>query len=209
VGNETAIITEDHNTDVYDPGENPGDFDTMAFSTWLGTNRVTVTFTGTDAGSYSYLGGATGTFTGAEQITGTSYADTMNAGAETDGVLVFGNVGDDSIIGGSGNDSLHGDAGNDQVFGGGGDDQLFGGTEADSLFGGTGNDMQDGGMGAGSVDGGAGNDVIPLTGAESANDVAFGGDGKDTLTSRVDPDGDDFDTRLIIRRCHLLARPSR
>jgi Ca2+-binding RTX toxin-like protein len=140
-GNDIAIVTEDHGTDIYDMGEHDGDWDAIWFSNWQTTTGVNLTFTGTDAGNYAYTGGgATGSFSGVEQVGGTDYADTINAAADTDGGQIFGNGGADSITGGSGNDTIWAGAANDTVFGGAGLDSLFGGDGNDQMFGGDGDD---------------------------------------------------------------------
>ncbi|MDP2084235.1 MAG: Hint domain-containing protein [Gemmobacter sp.] len=221
-GNDAAIVTEDHNTDVYDMGENDGDWDAIWFSNWIGTTGVTVTFTGNDAGTYAYQGGgATGSFTGVEQIGGTAYADTINAGADTDGANIFSGDGADSVTGGSGNDTIWGGAGkdtiaggaaNDLIYGEDGDDLLRGDAGADTLSGGAGNDALYGGDGADTLSGGDGNDTLFGEGGIDAlsggagHDLMYGGDFSDSFLIGANEGNDtifggetgyDFDTLVF------------
>ena len=249
-GNDVALITDDHNQDFYDLGENAGDADALWFGNYISANGVAVTFSGSDAGSYTFNRAyATGGFVGVEGISGTEYADTLNAAADADGVTLWGNGGADYITGGSGTDLIYGGSGSDTIYYGLGDDTIYGGDGndviddiggvmgdvylnlvdagagddtvwtgggADTIYGGAGNDLLngeagndlieggggndtlygddgddtlDGGQGADVLDGGAGNDVLDLTTADFANDVAYGGWGSDTLTTRIDLDG--------------------
>lgn len=206
-GNDAAILTEDHQSDLYDMGEEAGDRDALWFGNYTLTNGVSVTFTGTDAGTYGYAGGASGGFIGVEQIFGTEYGDTINAAADTDGVTVSGNGGADSITAGSGFDWIYAGSGDDTVFGGTSSDTLFGGDGGDllsgdadndlmvgeagndTLAGGAGEDTLFGGAGQDSLDGGAGNDLILLDDADNANDAAYGGAGNDMLLARSDYSG--------------------
>ncbi len=73
-----------------------------------------------------------------DRVRGTSFADTMIAGA--DRVRFEGEGGADSLRGGAGTDSLFGGAGNDSIEGGIGADRLIGGAGADTLVGGPGFD---------------------------------------------------------------------
>jgi Ca2+-binding RTX toxin-like protein len=105
---------------------------------------------------------------GFENVTGTSYADTLTGdsganvltgGSGKDSLLGLG--GDDTLIGDAGTtdywnnntndlingDTLSGGAGNDKLYGNEGDDVLYGDSGNDSLFGGSGNDRLYGGTG--------------------------------------------------------------
>jgi Ca2+-binding RTX toxin-like protein len=194
LGNDIALISEDHGTDVYVMGDGLKDYDALWFGNWQDAAGVSVTFTGTDAGSYSYTGGlASGTFSGAEEVAGTEHSDMLNASEDTDGAYLFGHGGADSIFGGSDGDFLYGGAGNDTVLGGDGNDALFGDTGNDSLEGGAGSDTLTGGADNDVLIGGAGTDravytgpasnfTITLSGSDvTLNDTA-GGEGTDTLT---------------------------
>lgn len=173
LGNDSAGVTEDHGTDVYDLGEQDGDWDAIWFSNWQSATGVNITFTGTDAGTYGYSGGgATGSFSGAEQVGGTEYADTINAANDTNGGQIFGNGGADLITGGSGDDSIWGGTGNDSISGGAGADTLFGGDGDDTLIGGDGNDTLEGGGGADSLTGGSGADLFVLTVSGDADRIS-------------------------------------
>ena len=194
-GNDRLVVTEDHQTDTFDAGENAGDFDEIAFYNWQTAQSITVTFSGTDAGIYSYNGGgATGNFTGVEGISGTNYADSLNASASSGAQTIAGNGGDDTVLGGSGNSTIYGGDGADQLHGGAGSELLTGDAGADTITGGAGNDSLYGGDGHDSVSGGAGNDALyGGTGddrlfGDAGNDTLAGGDGNDALAGGT---GDD------------------
>lgn len=75
----------------------------------------------------------------------------------------------DLILGGDGNDTLEGAAGNDTLNGQGGNDSLLGGDNNDLLFGGAGQDT---------LDGQAGNDTLN---GQGGSDTLLGGDNDDTF----------------------------
>ena len=102
-----------------------------------------------------------------ENVTGTSYADTL-----------IGTVGSNILKGGSGNDQLEGLGGNDQLYGGNGTDILYGDAGNDDLYGESGNDRMYGGTGNDDLVGGAGDDLL-VGGA--GNDYLVGGSGADTF----------------------------
>ncbi len=210
---DAFVFTEDHGTSLVYGGEGGTDFDVLYFYNWLSTTGVSVTFTGDEQGTFAYSGGgATGTFFEIEGISGTDFADTVDAGSNAQSVEVWANKGNDSVIGGSGHDVLYGGEGddtlrggagndllfggddNDRLFGDGGDDTLYGGAGNDTLEGGDGNDLIFGDDGNDSIDGNDGNDTLyggagdDTIEAGSGNDLVFGGDGDDYINGR---DGDD------------------
>ncbi len=214
LGSDTFVVTEDHQNDTITGGENAADLDVLSFNIFLGTVGVTATFTTNEAGLYDYngAGDATGSFSQIESVTGTQFADTINAAVTTSSNQLSGNAGSDVLTGGSaadslyggadndtlaggagaddlqgdtGNDSLVGDAGNDTLAGGDGADRLFGGLDADALFGGAGDDTMAGGDGADSLDGGTDNDVLA---GDGGNDTLTGGAGNDNLDGGADND---------------------
>ena len=187
-GNDVFAITDDHDYDSIDGGT-AADFDFIQFGNYSSTLGVTVTFSGTGAGSYDFAGttGA-GDFTHIEGLGLTEYGDTLYGGAAGAGLGLYGGAGADSIVtgagedmvfggadndtleGGAGNDALYGDAGNDTLYGGAGDDLLNGGAGNDWLYGGDGNDtLQFFDTGNSSLDGGAGYDIIDLSGATTGD----------------------------------------
>lgn len=185
-GNDSASITDDHNTDVYDLGEGTGDQDAVWFSNFASTNGVNVTFTANDAATYAYANGfASGSFSGAEIVGGTEYNDTINAGADSDGQVLYGQGGADSITGGSGNNVIYGGTGADSISSGAGADRVDGGDGSDVIYYGTGTDTVYGGAGDDLVDDVAGWQAGPF------NDYVDGGDGNDTIYT-----GDGSDTLL-------------
>jgi Ca2+-binding RTX toxin-like protein len=110
-------------------------------------------------------GAGNDTVTGAENVSGSSHADTLRGTA--------------------GNDVLNGRGGADAIQGLGGDDVVNGGEGADELGGGAGNDRVNGGGGADAVRGGGGNDT--LQGGPAA-DTLYGGGGNDSLSGGAGKD---------------------
>ncbi len=78
---------------------------------------IDITFTGTDNGEID-TADHTINFSEVEQFILTDANDTVDASANTTGITVQGNAGDDSIIGGSGADSILGGTGADNMSGG-------------------------------------------------------------------------------------------
>ncbi|MED5396029.1 MAG: LamG-like jellyroll fold domain-containing protein, partial [Pseudomonadota bacterium] len=73
--------------------------------------------------------------------------NTINV-AGSEGVIVAGGFGNDTLSGGSGDDTLYGDAGADRLAGGLGDDTISGGDGDDTVVYGGGADAMDGGAGS-------------------------------------------------------------
>ena len=90
---------------------------------------------------------------GADLLTGTEAADTLDALEDDD--FVYGKGGNDAVTGGAGDDRLFGDDGADAVQGGAGRDQLWGGAGDDTLDGGDDGDVLHGDDGADRLTGGA------------------------------------------------------
>lgn len=181
-GSDFFAVTDDHNGDTIYGGETGVDYDRVGFANFTSTQGVSVTYTGAESGSYSFLGTTgQGSFSEIEEIAGTGYADIFNASAATSGVKIYAADGADSITGGSGSDSLFAGDGNDLLFGGAGNDSLSGesgndsiegGTGGDSIVGDSGDDTLSGGAGIDTLFGGAGADVFELTAADSGDQVA-------------------------------------
>jgi Ca2+-binding RTX toxin-like protein len=133
---------------------------------------------------------------------------------EDDRDLVYGGLGNDTIITGDDADTIFGDGGNDSinagvdadlVYGGAGNDTIIGSEGADTIFGEAGNDLIYGGLDDTIGDaldlpdaldlrplnnpdlifGGSGNDTIF---GRDDNDTLFGGTGNDVLFGGVDND---------------------
>jgi len=126
-GDDQILITDDHDVDVIEGGEDVGngDWDTVVFSNYDSTDGVTVTFDGEESGSYDYDSTtAEGTFIEIEQVGGTSGDDTIDASVTTQGVNLFTNGGDDDVVTGSGDDVVDLGSGSDTVDTGEGDDYV-------------------------------------------------------------------------------------
>ncbi|KQM79368.1 hypothetical protein ASE70_05730 [Sphingomonas sp. Leaf22] len=89
-----------------------------------------------------------------------------------DGVRMYGEGGNDTLVGfktadflfgGNGNDILQGLDDADQLWGGDGNDKLYGGNGADTLNGDAGDDILIGGAGNDTIDGGLGQDGVTYT----------------------------------------------
>lgn len=158
------------------------DDDTMDFAALSGA--ITVTFSGAEAGTVT-SGANTVTFTDIESVEGTNYADSINAAADTSGVYLGGDFGNDTITGGSGADTIEGGADSDTIQGGGGNDWISGDAGTDTINAWLGNDTVLGGAGGDSLYGGTGNDSLS---GGTGNDQIWGDDGADTLTGGA---GDD------------------
>ena len=200
-GSDTFAITDDHEGDTIQGGESAGEADLIAFANWTSAQGVTVTYTGTEAGVYDFVGttGA-GSFTEVEAISATQYADTLDASAGAGNTYLVGLGGDDLIKGGTGQDTLHFGAGNDTVYGGAGDDRIDdvdGSVESgvNLIDAGDGQDMVWSGDGDDTVFGGAGDDKVYAEGGndlvigDKGDDALFGDEGDDTLRGG---DGKDY-----------------
>jgi serralysin len=168
----------------------------------------TLSYAGSSAGVNVYLyslsssgGDAEGdTFSGIENVTGSSYdddlygdngANVLTGGDGNDALKGFG--GDDILDGGDdddvlygmdGNDALSGQFGNDILYGGDGDDDLLGLNGDDILYGGAGNDWLPGGFGQDMMYGGPGDDRYA---ANDSGDMVFelAGEGTDRVRTTM------------------------
>ena len=114
---------------------------------------------------------------GPDSLTGTNYADAILGGAGND--LIRGGSGDDRIWGQDGDDTLYGERGNDLIFGLAGNDSIDAGNGRDIVLAGTGNDLIIGGEGDDGIWAEAGNDT--LEGGAGADFLA-GGSGNDQIS---------------------------
>jgi Ca2+-binding RTX toxin-like protein len=183
--NDTVIVAAGDGNDVLYGGENSGDGDVLRF-TGATTSGVNITYTGNEAGTYSFTG-ASGSFSEIEQVQGSELGDTINASAASSGVNIDGMAGNDAITGGTGANALSGGDGDDSIYGGAGADSLYGGAGNDLAFGGDGNDLLAGDGGNDRLSGGAGSDTLS------------GGAGRDVFDFDHSGGGDlitDFDMSL-------------
>ena len=181
--NDVVQFANGWGSDIAQGGENAGDFDQLDLG--AATTNLTVTFTGSEAGTATD-GTNTVAFSEFERVTLGSGADLLNGAAAASMIHAEGGAGNDTMVGGSGNDSLYGGLGVDSLSGGlgddrmsgeDGDDRLQGGVGNDSLFGGDGNDLLIGGAGTDSISGGFGNDTITIgTGTDGFGDTVAGGE---------------------------------
>lgn len=119
-------------------------------------------------------------------VQGTARRDHIVGFTDADGTEIDGADGlNDVILGYAGDDKIFAGVGNDDVYGGSGNDFIRAQDGDDVIFGEDGNDILDGGRGVDQLFGGAGNDTYFVD-----NDGDFvseeGGDGTDTVKSRVD-----------------------
>ena len=194
-GSDTFEIPAQTGDSIYG-GEDSDDSDVDIIDGSSASAPVNVLYTGDEAGSY--VGG--GTFEEIEGHTLTQHNDTVDASADSSGVVLEGLGGHDSLIGGSGADSIEGDIGDDYIEGGDGDDTLYGetsgygGTGEDTLKGGAGDDYIHGGSGIDSLMGEEGNDTLYSYAGDSTLDGGSGNDRLDVYLGNntlVGGDGDD------------------
>ena len=125
-GADYLSVSDSDTSNTVIGGEGGTDNDVLGFWTPTSTAGVTVTFTGDEAGTFSFDGTAgTGSFTQIEQVWGTVYNDSIDASASNADQILGGGDGDDTISGGSGNDDILGESGDDLLSGGAGDDIFY------------------------------------------------------------------------------------
>lgn len=179
-GDDTIRLGASASSFVYG-GQNT---DTITTANGAGSNSSSVLING-NKGSDTITLGRSAFATGS--VYGGNGNDTINADAVTDatgvagslnataaGVMISGDIGDDTITGSDGIDTING---------GDGADVIDGGTGADVIDGGTGNDTITGGAGADTIAGGTGNNVFVYTTlTNAALTSATSSTGFDTIT---------------------------
>jgi Ca2+-binding RTX toxin-like protein len=132
-GSDTYVGLTGIGNDTIIGGEDAGDTDTDLIDLSALTTGVTVAFTGDEAGMIS---GSTGTltFSEIEEIQLGAGNDTVNASADTSGVIVDGGAGIDRFTGGSGDDIFYGGSGSDYFYSSAGSDTFYGGDGWDYAF---------------------------------------------------------------------------
>jgi len=123
-GDGSDTINVGYGTSTIIGGEDGDGSDVDTLSASDANDGITVTFDGTEQGTYTDNSDSdSGTFTQIEAVEGSGQADTINAAADaSSGLTLSGLGGSDEITGGSGNDTLSGGTSNDLLTGGGGDD---------------------------------------------------------------------------------------
>lgn len=149
-----------------------GGIDTASYA---GSAAVTVSLAA--VGAQNTVGSGFDTLTSIENLTGSSFGDTLTGDASVN--VINGGIGNDTVNGGGGNDVLGGGTGDDIVNGGDGNDAVNGEAGNDTLSGGLGIDTISGGDGNDTLNGDAGHDIL-IGGA--GIDTVSGGDGVDVVT---------------------------
>ncbi|MDI6624990.1 MAG: M57 family metalloprotease, partial [Brevundimonas sp.] len=159
-----------------------------------GLGSDTIVFSGASTSYTISWNGQVGTVTGLGQTVTVSnveflqFSDTTIAAAPTGGLLVGGDITNETITGTAFNDTIGGLGGNDTIHGLAGTDTLDGGSGNDVLNGGDNDDFLIGGRGDDALNGGAGHDIADYAGAGAgitislATGLATGGAGSDTLS---------------------------
>jgi Ca2+-binding RTX toxin-like protein len=150
------------------------------------------------------------TYTGFENVTGSSSGNDTLVGDGVDNVLtglggndiLTGQDGIDTLDGGRGADTLDGGAGIDILIGGDGNDILLGGDGNDGLYGGLGNDKLTGGTGYDSLTGGAGADTFIFLSADLAF-TSVAGNNFDIIHDFSSAEGDRIDLSAIDANINL------
>ncbi|WP_420479211.1 M10 family metallopeptidase C-terminal domain-containing protein, partial [Brevundimonas sp. FT23028] len=172
------VIRGNGGADVIDGGLGS---DTVVFSG--PRSAYTITWNG-QVGTVTATGQAAVTITNVEFL---QFSDQIIAATPTGGLVVGGDLTNETINGSSLGDTLGGLGGNDTINGLAGDDYLDGGSGTDILNGGDGADILVGGLGDDTLNGGAGIDTADYSGAVEgvvvnlATGTASGGAGNDTL----------------------------
>ncbi|MBP0483557.1 Hint domain-containing protein [Sagittula salina] len=173
---DTFVILDGFGGDTITGGEGVGgtqDRDTLDLSGV--TVPLTVTYTGPESGTITD-GTSTLTFSDIERLILPDTADRVDGRADSAGLVVDGQGGDDTLTGGSGADSLSGGDGADVLTGGAGQDTLEGGADAD-FFALTGVGPGDRIVGGEATTSGTDNDTLSAAGfTTSGIEVNFTGD---------------------------------
>ena len=168
----------------------------------LGTD--TVVFSGARAAYTITWNGQTGTVVGnGQNVTVTNveflqFTDQTIAAAPTGGIVVGGDITNETINGTALADVIGGLGGNDTINGLAGNDTLNGGSGNDVLNGGDGDDVLIGALGNDTLNGGAGTDTADYSGAGAAVTINLttgagsGGAGTETLTGVENVTGTTF-----------------
>jgi Ca2+-binding RTX toxin-like protein len=149
---------------------------TAAFSANASTSTANITFTGSFSGANTMTGG-----TGADTMVGGTAADSLTGGNGADSIS--GGAAADTIIGGLGNDTLLGEIGNDTLTGAEGNDTMTGGEGVDHfVFSATASNgvdsITDFVVGTDKINvraqfGADGNEIAPVTAAGGADSITF------------------------------------
>lgn len=194
VGSEDADVIHGGADDVVVGGEGVTtgtDNDTLVLN-WADVQEITYGGGNNEAGTVTFQGGGSLTFSEIETIAytgvvdGTVGSELIGAGyIDAQGDQVDGTDGlDDTILGYGGNDTINAGSGNDLVYGGTGNDVLRAQSGNDTLHGEAGNDDLQSGTGDDLIYGGDGRDLIHVN-AASGSDTVVGGEGNDALQGDI------------------------
>ncbi|MBU2329754.1 MAG: M10 family metallopeptidase C-terminal domain-containing protein, partial [Alphaproteobacteria bacterium] len=159
-----------------------------------GLGSDTVVFSGARSSYTITWNGQVGTVTGPggtvtiRNVEFLAFSDQTIAAAPTGGLIVAGDITDETVNGTALADTIAGLGGDDTLNGLDGDDTLEGGSGNDILNGGLGDDVLIGGVGNDTLNGGAGIDTADYSAAGAGivvnlvNGTASGGGGNDTLS---------------------------
>ncbi|MFA4952243.1 M10 family metallopeptidase C-terminal domain-containing protein, partial [Brevundimonas sp.] len=159
-----------------------------------GLGSDTVVFSGARSSYTITWNGQVGTVTGPggtvtiRNVEFLVFSDQTIAAAPTGGLIVAGDITDETVNGTALADTIAGLGGDDTLNGLDGDDTLEGGSGNDILNGGLGNDLLIGGIGNDALNGGTGIDTADYSAAGAgivvnlADGTASGGGGNDTLS---------------------------
>lgn len=182
-GADTITFSDGFGNDTVAGGETvedgTADYDTLDFSA-LSTS-ISGSYSGDEAGTLGD-GSNSVNFTEIEHLTLTDKDDSVDASADSAGVVIDAGGGDDVITGGSGDDVINGGAGDDKLSGGKGDDVISGGTGDDTIT------LAEGDT----ATGGDGDDTFLITdlGESGSGTITItGGEGAETLGDTLDFQG--------------------
>ena len=132
-GSDSFTVNVGQGSDFLTGGEDKGGTETDTLDLDASKGGVSVNFTGSEQGSYSFEAGGAGSFLQMEVVSTTDGNDTISAEEAKGGVNAEANDGDDQLRGSQFNDTFSGGGGNDTLQGGTGNDVLSTGAGDDTV----------------------------------------------------------------------------